>query len=65
MNLDQDPGTTPANLVARYQQDLRGTAGAILIRYRLLHSETGPDSETCVHVAFDPELAEVVIYEEW
>lgn len=56
--------TSSRSLAARYQNDRSGAGPTELIGYRL-SSETGPDTETCVHVAFDPELVRVVIYEEW
>jgi hypothetical protein len=59
--------TSPARLAARYENDLSKVSKVVapeLIGYRL-SSEAKPDSETCVHVAFDPELERVVIYEEW
>lgn len=56
--------TSPPGLVARYENDRSWTGRTELIGYRL-SSEPGPASETCVHVAFDPELGRVVIYEEW
>ena len=56
--------TSPASLAARYRNDRSEGEPAELIGYRL-SCEAKPDSETCVHVAFDPELGRVVIYEEW
>jgi hypothetical protein len=56
--------TSPAGLAARYENDRSQAGPTELIGYRL-SSEAKPDSETCVHVAFDPELERVVIYEEW
>ncbi len=56
--------TSPASLAARYENDRSDAGPTELIGYRL-SSEAKPDSETCVHVAFDPELDRVVIYEEW
>ena len=56
--------TSPASLEARYRNDRSEGEPAELIGYRL-SCEAKPDSETCVHVAFDPELGRVVIYEEW
>ncbi len=56
--------TSPAGLAARYENDRSEAGPTELIGYRL-SSEAKPDSETCVHVAFDPELDRVVIYEEW
>lgn len=57
-------GTSPANLVVRYERDRRGKEPTVLIGY-LLSSENLPYSETSVHVAYDPELGRVVIWEEW
>jgi hypothetical protein len=56
--------TDPASLAARYRNDRSEGEPTELIGYQL-SSEAKPDSETCVHVAFDPELGRVVIYEEW
>ena len=56
--------TSPAGLAARYENDRSQAGPTELIGYRL-SSEAKSDSETCVHVAFDPELDRVVIYEEW
>lgn len=55
--------TSPADLAARYENDRLGFGPTELIGYRL-SSEAKPASETGVHVAFDPELGRVVIYEE-
>ena len=54
----------PAELATRYENEHPGARTAELIGYQL-SSEAKPASETCVHVAFDPELDRVVIYEEW
>ena len=56
--------TDPASLAARYINDRSEGEPTELIGYHL-SSEAKADSETCVHVAFDPELGRVVIYEEW
>lgn len=56
--------TSPADLVARYENDRLETGPTELIGYQL-SSEDKPASETCVHIAFDLELDRVVIYEEW
>lgn len=55
--------TDPTDLAARYEDDRSGTGVTELIGYGL-SSEAKPAAETCVHVAFDPELDRVVIYEE-
>ena len=64
MEVMQRTRTSPASLAARYENDRSQAGPTELIGYRL-SSEAKPDSETCVHVAFDPELDRVVIYEEW
>ena len=56
--------TSPSGLAAQYENDRSVKGSTELIGYRL-SSEPKPDSETCVHVAFDLELDRVVIYEEW
>ena len=57
-------GIDPRDLAARYEKDRSGAGTTELIGYRL-STEAKPTSEACVHVAFDPELDRVVIYEEW
>jgi hypothetical protein len=64
MEVMRRTGTDPASLAARYGNDRSEGGPTELIGYRL-SCEAKPDSETCVHVAFDPELGRVVIYEEW
>jgi hypothetical protein len=49
----------------RYENDSLGSGTDPELIGLRLSSEAKPDSETCVHVAFDPELDPVVIYEEW
>lgn len=57
-------GTSPTDLVDRYRSDCSGEGRGGLIGYRL-SAEARPGSEVCVHVALDPDLDRVVIYEEW
>ena len=57
-------GTAPSDLATRYRDDCLKAERNELIGYRL-SSESGLASETCVHVALDPDLDRVVIYEEW
>ena len=54
---------SPSRIANRYRTDCAEFGRTGLIGYRL--SPGKPDSETCVHVAFDPELGRIVIYEEW
>lgn len=65
MEVMQRTGTSPAWLAQCYQRDRRSRDVTELIGYALSQGSTRPDSETSVHVAFDPELDRVVIYEEW
>ncbi len=58
----ESTGKSPAGLAQRYRKDMSEYKTTELIGYRLAD---GPASETCVHVAFDSELGEGVIYEEW
>ena len=56
--------TGAADLAVRYDKDRSGAGVTELIGYQL-SVEAKPASETSVHVALDPELNRVVIYEEW
>ena len=64
MKIVQRTHASPAGLAVQYENDRSGAGSTELIGYQL-SSEPKPASETCVHVAFDPELDRVVIYEEW
>lgn len=65
MEVMRRTGTSPAWLAECYRRDRRSQDVTELLGYRLSRDSTRPDSETSVHVVFDPGLDQVVIYEEW